>query len=89
MTETAFQAQGVEEDLRTETSSQFNRKRVHGSVYPLYGQTGAIGASALIPGSYQGCYAYASDMRVTTADRRTYYSPDVMVISSRIMPSSK
>ncbi|WP_425146086.1 Uma2 family endonuclease [Deinococcus sp.] len=89
MTDSAFRAMSVEEYLRTEEASPFKREYVHGFVYPLHAQAGTSDAHALIAGNIfaalrslarrKGCYAYASDMRVTTRDRLTYYYPDVMV----------
>ncbi|WP_420595457.1 Uma2 family endonuclease [Deinococcus sp.] len=89
MTDAAFKAMSVEEYLRTEEASPFKREYVHGFVYPLHAQAGTTDAHALITGNIfaalrqaarrQGCYVYASDMRVATADRLTYYYPDVLV----------
>ena len=89
MTDSAFRAMSVEEYLRTEEASPVKREYVHGFVYPLHAQAGTTEAHALIAGNIfaalrslaraKGYYAYASDMRVTTADRLTYYYPDVMV----------
>lgn len=89
MTDAAFRAMGVEEYLNSEEDSPFKREYVHGFVYTLHGQAGTTDAHALITGNTfaalrqaarkKGCYAYVSDMRVTTADRLTYYYPDVLV----------
>jgi Uma2 family endonuclease len=89
MTDTAFRAMSVDEYLRTEENSPVKREYVNGFVYPLHAHAGASDAHATIVGNIfaalrqaarrQGCFAYASDMRVTSADRRTYYYPDVLV----------
>lgn len=93
MTDAAFpplkyEGMSVEEYLRTEESSPVKREYVHGFVYPL-AQAGTTVSHDLITGNIfaalhpvarkKGCFAHASDMRVTTADRYTYYYPDVMV----------
>lgn len=89
MTDAAFRAMSVDEYLRTEEHSAVKREYVHGFVYPLHGQAETTDAHALITGNVfvalrqaarrRGCYAYASDMRVATADRMTYCYPDVLV----------
>ncbi len=89
MTDSAFRAMSVDEYLRTEETSPVKREYVNGFVYPLHAQAGTTDAHATIAGNIfaalrllarrQGCFAYASDMRVTGADRRTYYYPDVLV----------
>ena len=89
MTDSAFRAMSVDEYLRTEEASPLKREYVNGFVYPLHGQAGTTDAHATISGNIftalrslarkRGCFAYASDMRVTSADRRTYYYPDVLV----------
>jgi Uma2 family endonuclease len=95
MTDSAFRAMSVEEYLRTEESSSVKHEYVNGFAYslhgygPLHAQAGASDAHATIAGNIfaalrllarkRGCFAYAADMRVTSADRRTYYYPDVLV----------
>ncbi|WP_293914784.1 Uma2 family endonuclease [Deinococcus sp.] len=89
MTDSAFRAMSVEEYLRTEEQGVLKHEYVNGFMYALHGQAGASDAHATITGNVfaalrllarrQSCFAYAADMRVTTADRRTYYYPDVLV----------
>lgn len=88
MTQPAFQAMSVEEYLSSEIDSPVRREYVNGFIYPL-AQAGTADAHAVISMSIvlsvgplvrrKGCQIYASDMRVTTVDRSTYYYPDVMV----------
>ena len=78
----------VEEYLRSEEANPVRREYVNGFVYPL-AQAGTTDAHALITlnivvalrplARKKGCFTYASDMRVTTLDRSTYYYPDVLV----------
>lgn len=78
----------VEEYLRNEENSPVRHEYVNGFVYPL-AQAGTSDAHALIAVNIvaalhplarrRGCFTYASDMRLVTADRSTYYYPDVMV----------
>lgn len=89
MTDSAFRAMSVEEYLRTEETSPVKHEYVNGFVYPLHGQAGTTVAHDLIVGNIfsalrllarkKGCRAHTADMRVTTADRRTYYYPDAVV----------
>lgn len=89
MTESAFRAMNVEDYLRTEEVSSVKHEYVNGFIYPLHGQAGTTVAHDLIAGNIfaalrtlaraKGCRAHTADIRVTTADRRTYYYPDVLV----------
>lgn len=89
MSDPAFKTMSVAEYLRTEEESPIKREYVDGFVYPLHGQAGTTTAHDLLTGNIfvrlhalarrAGCFAHTSDMRVTTADRRTYYYPDAMV----------
>lgn len=88
MTQPAFQPMSVEEYLRREVDSPVRHEYVNGFVYPL-AQAGTSDAHASICMSIvlsigptarrRGCHIYASDMQVVTADRSSYYYPDVMV----------
>lgn len=88
MTTPAFRAMTVEEYLRNEEKSPVRHEYVNGFVYPL-AQAGTSDAHALITVNMvaalhplarrKGCFTYASDMQLMTADRSSYYYPDVMV----------
>lgn len=89
MTDPAFQTMSVEDYLHSEETSPVKREYVNGFVYPLHAQAGTTDAHDVITGNIfaflhgaarrAGCTAYTSDMRVTTADRHSYYYPDVTV----------
>ena len=89
MTDTAIRVMSVEKYLRTEETSLVKHKYVNGFVYQLHGQAGTTVAHDLIAGNIftalrtlaraKGFRAHTADMRVTTADRRTSYYPDVLV----------
>lgn len=88
MTQPAFQSMSVEEYLRREETSPVRHEYVNGFVYPL-AQAATTEPHDILATNFiaalhplarrKGCRVHTSDMRVATADRFTYYYPDVMV----------
>ncbi|BDP41249.1 hypothetical protein DAETH_12180 [Deinococcus aetherius] len=89
MSDPAFRRMSVEEYLRTEPGSPVKREYVNGFVYPWHGQAGVSDAHDSIVVNVLlavgplarsvGCRAYTADMRVRSADGRSYFYPDTTV----------